>query len=63
MRAAARHGEDPRWRSLRDRSLFGDLVDDPRFVEPLHRGARRAATASRTRATLEALRPAALRRG
>jgi mannitol 2-dehydrogenase len=54
MAAAARHPEDP-LAFLRDRSLFGDLVDEPRFVEPytwaldsLHRvGAR---------ATLEALR-------
>jgi len=53
MAAAARHPQD-RLAFLRDRSLFGDLVDDPRFVEPyawaldhLHRvGAR---------ATLEAL--------
>ena len=53
MAAAARHPQDP-LAFLRDRSLFGDLVDDPRFVEPytwaldhLHRvGAR---------ATLEAL--------
>jgi mannitol 2-dehydrogenase len=53
--AAARHADDP-LAFLRDRSLFGDLVDEPRFVEPytwaldsLHRvGAR---------ATLEALRP------
>ena len=57
MAAAARHGEDP-LAFLRDRSLFGDLVDEPRFVEPyawaldsLHRvGAR---------ATLEALRDGA----
>ena len=54
MAAAAKHHEDP-LAFLRDRSLFGDLVDEPRFVEPylwaldsLHRvGAR---------ATLEALR-------
>ncbi|CAA9336142.1 MAG: Multiple polyol-specific dehydrogenase, partial [uncultured Frankineae bacterium] len=53
----ARHEEDP-LAFLRDRSLFGDLVDEPRFVEPyawaldsLHRvGAR---------ATLEALRDGA----
>ena len=57
MAAAARHGEDP-LAFLRDRSLFGHLVDEPRFVEPytwaldsLHRvGAR---------ATLEALRDGA----
>ena len=57
MAAAARHAEDP-LAFLRDRSLFGDLVDEPRFVEPytwaldsLHRvGAR---------ATLEALARAA----
>ena len=54
MAAAAKHDEDP-LAFLRDRALFGDLVDEPRFVEPylwaldqLHRvGAR---------ATLEALR-------
>jgi mannitol 2-dehydrogenase len=53
MAAAARHAEDP-LAFLRDRSLFGDLVDDPRFVEPytwalasLHRAGARA--------TLEAL--------
>ena len=52
--AARRHADDP-LAFLRDRSLFGDLVDEPRFVEPylwalesLHRvGAR---------ATLELLR-------
>lgn len=57
MAAAAQHPQDP-LAFLRDRSLFGDLVDEPRFVEPyawaldsLHRvGAR---------ATLEALRAAA----
>jgi mannitol 2-dehydrogenase len=54
MAAAARHADDP-LAFLRDRSLFGDLVEEPRFVEAyawaldsLHRvGAR---------ATLEALR-------
>lgn len=57
MAAAARHGEDP-LAFLRDRSLFGDLADDPRFVEAYtwaldslhHVGAR---------ATLEALRDGA----
>jgi mannitol 2-dehydrogenase len=61
MAAAARHPQDP-LAFLRDRSLFGDLVDEPRFVEPytwaldsLHRvGAR---------ATLEALRSTAAREG
>ncbi len=56
MAAAARHAQDP-LAFLRDRSLFGDLVDEPRFTEPylwaldsLHRvGAR---------ATLEELRSA-----
>jgi mannitol 2-dehydrogenase len=33
MAAAARRGQDP-LAFLRDRTLFGDLVDDPRFVEP-----------------------------
>ena len=54
MAAAARHGEDP-LAFLRDRSLFGDLVDEPRFTEPylwaldsLHRAGARA--------TLEQLR-------
>jgi mannitol 2-dehydrogenase len=53
MAAAARSGDDP-LAFLRDRSLFGDLVDEPRFVEPytwaldsLHRAGARA--------TLEAL--------
>ena len=56
--AAQRQADDP-LAFLRDRSLFGDLVDEPRFVEPylraldsLHRvGAR---------ATLEQLRAAVL---
>ncbi|GAB3248586.1 mannitol dehydrogenase family protein [Alteromonas gracilis] len=33
MAAAARHDEDP-LAFLRDRDLFGDLVDEPRFTEP-----------------------------
>jgi mannitol 2-dehydrogenase len=48
MAAAARHRDDP-LAFLRDRSLFGDLVDQPRFVEPytwaldrLHRVGARA---------------------
>jgi len=48
MAAAARHRQDP-LAFLRDRSLFGDLVDEPRFVEPylwaldsLHRVGARA---------------------
>jgi len=61
MDAAARQAQDP-LAFLRDRSLFGDLVDEPRFVEPytwaldrLHRvGAR---------ATLEALLSPAAGRG
>ena len=61
MAAAARHGEDP-LAFLRDRSLFDDLVDEPRFTEPylwaldsLHRvGAR---------ATLEQLRSPARTEG
>ena len=59
--AAQRQADDP-LAFLRDRSLFGDLVDEPRFVEPylwaldsLHRvGAR---------ATLERLRAAVLLEG
>jgi mannitol 2-dehydrogenase len=61
MAAAARHGEDP-LAFLRDRSLFGDLVDEPRFTEPylwaldsLHRAGARA--------TLEALRTPARQEG
>jgi mannitol 2-dehydrogenase len=57
MRAAARHGEDP-LAFLRDRALFGDLVDDPRFVEP-YTEALDALHRVGARATLEALRPAA----
>ncbi len=33
MAAAARHGEDP-LAFLRDRTLFGSLVDEPRFTGP-----------------------------
>ena len=53
MAAAARHGEDP-LSFLRDRSLFGDLVDEPRFVEP-YRWAIDSLHAVGARATLEAL--------
>ena len=59
--AAARHAEDP-LAFLRDRSLFGDLVDEPRFTEPylealdsLHRRGARA--------TLEQLRGPAREEG
>ena len=54
MAAAARHGDDP-LAFLRDRSLFGDLVDEPRFVEPYLR-ALDALHRVGARATLEALR-------
>lgn len=52
MAAAARHDEDP-LALLRDRDLFGDLVDDPRFTDAY----TDALTSLRTRgarATLEA---------
>ena len=61
MRAAAQHDDDP-LAFLRDRSLFGDLVDDPRFVEP-YTEALDALHRVGARATLEALRATALRQG
>ena len=61
MRAAAQHDADP-LAFLRDRSLFGDLVDDPRFVEP-YTEALDALHRVGARATLEALRATALRQG
>ncbi|MFC3689990.1 mannitol dehydrogenase family protein [Aquipuribacter hungaricus] len=53
MAAAARHDEDP-LALLRDRDLFGDLVDDPRFTEA-YAGALASLRAHGARATLEAL--------
>ena len=61
MRAAARHREDP-LAFLRDRSLFGDLVDEPRFVEA-YTEALEALHRVGARATLEALRPTPSRQG
>ena len=61
MRAAARHREDP-LAFLRDRSLFGDLVDEPRFVEA-YTAALEALHRVGARATLEALRPTPSRQG
>jgi mannitol 2-dehydrogenase len=61
MAAAARHGEDP-LAFLRDRALFGDLVDEPRFVEP-YLWALDSLHAVGARATLERLSSAAVGEG
>jgi mannitol 2-dehydrogenase len=62
MAAAARHPQDP-LAFLRDRALFGDLVDEPRFVEP-YAWALDALHRLGARATLQALQaqPSAGRR-
>lgn len=60
MAAAARQGEDP-LAFIRDRDLFGDLVDDARFTEAYAAGLD-SLHAHGARATLEARRPLDARR-
>lgn len=60
MAAAARQGEDP-LAFIRDRDLFGDLVDDARFTEAYAAGLD-SLHAHGARATLEARRPLDVRR-